>query len=97
MKRSEAKSVGQILDEMIAATGNTVTYDRQRVCYLWSEVVGPAINRYTSRRYIDERGVMHVHIDSAALKNELSYLRDTLVRQLNEAAGKEVINAIIIH
>lgn len=40
---------------------------------------------------------MHVHIDSAALKNELSYLRDTLVRQLNEAAGKEVINAIIIH
>jgi len=97
MKRREAKSVGEIIEEMIAATDNTVVYDRQRVCYLWAEVVGPAINRYTSRRYIDERGVMHVHITSAALKNELSYLRDTLVRQLNQAAGKDVISAIVIH
>ena len=68
----------------------------QKACFLWPEIVGPGVNRYTTRRYV-ERGVMHVYITSAVLKNELSYIRTRLVEQINRAVGSDVITSIIFH
>ncbi len=96
MKRTEPKLIGNVIEEMIRACGQEDNFEKQRVCSLWAEVAGAAINRYTTRRYVDG-SVLHVYISSASLKNELSFLRDTLVRQLNEAMGKDTVSAIIIH
>lgn len=96
LKRTEAKRLGTIIDEMFAATGQAEVYAEQRLCYLWAEVVGPTINRYTTRRFVDH-GTLHVYITSASLKNELSYLTDSLVAKLNEATGRNVISKIEIH
>lgn len=96
MKKREAMTVGQIIEMAIAQTGNRDDYDRQRACYMWQEVVGPAINRYTTRRWM-ERDKLHVCIVSAPLKNELQFTRQRLVENLNRALGKNVISDIIIH
>lgn len=96
MKRTEPKSIGQIIRESIEQAGMTGTVAEQRACYLWSEVVGPVINRYTFKRYV-ERGVMHVYLTSAALKNELSFNRSSLVKRINQAVGSEAITSIIFH
>lgn len=68
----------------------------QRLCYMWPEIVGPGVNRYTTRRYVD-RGTLHVYLSSAALKNDLQYMRRSLVERLNQAAGANVIDNIMIH
>ncbi|MDE6263271.1 MAG: DUF721 domain-containing protein, partial [Muribaculaceae bacterium] len=53
---------------------------------------------HTTRRYVTEQGVMHVFINSAALKSELSFMRSRLVAQLNEFAGvTNAITELIIH
>jgi predicted nucleic acid-binding Zn ribbon protein len=96
MKHTEAKQVGEIISEMIAATGNERTFEEQQLCYLWPEIVGPAVNRYTMRRFID-RGVLHVYLSSASLKSDLSFMRAQLVERLNEAVGSQVITDIAIH
>lgn len=96
MKRSEAKTVGEIFSEAMAQAGMTDVYDEQRASYLWPEIVGATVNRMTTRRYVD-RGVLHVYISSAPLKSELSFLTDTLMRRINESIGKNVIHSIIIH
>lgn len=96
MKRHEAMSVGDIIKEALQATGNGDEYYRQQICYLWSEVVGPAINRCTMRRYIDG-DTMHVYLSSAVLKNELAFQSQALVNALNQMAGKEVISRIAFH
>lgn len=96
MKRNEAKTVGEIFDEAMSQAGVTEIYDEQRASYLWPEVVGPTVNRFTTRRYV-ERGVLHVFISSASLKSELSFLTATLVSRINEAVGKNVIRSIVIH
>ena len=96
MKRIEPKKISEVIAEMVASTGQQENFDRQRVCYLWPEVVGAAINSFTVRRYIDGT-VMHVYITSASLKNELGYARESLVRRLNEAAGRQVITDVVIH
>lgn len=96
MKRTEAKRIGQIIAEAMDADGLSGQMAEQRACFVWPEVVGPGVNRYTTRRYV-ERGTMHVYITSAVLKNELTYIRQRLIEQINLAVGSNVITSIIFH
>lgn len=96
MKRTEPKTFAQIFDENMELAGATDTMAQHRACYLWPEIVGPGVNRYTYRRYV-ENGVLHVYISSAPLKNELSFLRERLLGQINSAVGMQAITDIIFH
>lgn len=96
MKRREASSVGQIIEQAIAATGHRDAYLGQRALYIWSELMGPAINRQTTRRWMD-RDTMHVCIASGPLKSELAYCAQTIVEKINQAVGARVVSKIIIH
>lgn len=96
MKKREPQLVSDIIQAAIDRSGTRQVYEQQHVCYLWPEIVGPSINRYTTRRWV-ERDEMHVCIASASLKNELSFLASTLVQRLNAAAGSHVISKIIFH
>ena len=69
MKRTEAQSIGEIFDEVLRQNNLDDTFNEQKACFLWPEVVGPQINRRTTRRFVDH-GVMHVYISSAPLKSE---------------------------
>lgn len=89
-------SVGEIIDRAIASTGNRDEYYRQQACFMWQEVVGPMVNRYTMRRYIDGT-TMHVYISSASLKNELRFRTGDLVEALNRLVGKDIIDTILFH
>lgn len=96
MKKHYAMSVGEIIDSAIARTGNRDEYFRQQVCFMWQEVVGPTVNRYTMRRYIDG-STMHVYISSASLKNELRFRTAELVAALNRLVGKDIVENIMFH
>ncbi len=96
MKRQDPKLIGEIIDTALHESNSSAVFNEQKACYLWPEIVGPGINRYTTRRFV-ESGVLHVFISSASLKNELQFMRSRLVDQLNKAVGHDVINTIIIH
>lgn len=96
MKRTEPKQIGSIINEAMAHAGLTDTLNEQRASAAWIDVVGPAINRYTSRRYMD-KGVLHVYMTSAPLKNELMFNRDKLIQALNRMVGVDVVNEIQFH
>lgn len=96
MKSSDAISVGDILKAEIKAEGQSDNFARHQICYLWSEVVGPVINKATVRRYV-EGDVLHVYLTSASLKNELAFTTDRLIDALNNAVGSNVISKIVFH
>lgn len=96
MKRHEPRLLVDIIKESLRGDGLELRFNEQRVIYLWPEIVGPGVNRYTTRRFID-RGVLHVYMSSASLKNELSFMRASLVEALNRAAGSDVITDIVFH
>ncbi len=96
MKRTEPQSVGEIIREGFLRAGMTSMVAQQRACYLWPEIVGPGINRYTFKRYVDN-GVLHVYMTSSVLKNELSFNRSALIEQINRAVGEQAITSIIFH
>lgn len=96
MKKTEAVSLGDILKLYIEMDGNGDEFDRRKIEFVWSEVVGPVINRATTRRHV-EGDTLHVYISSAPLKSELAFMAEPLVKALNNAVGKEVINKVVIH
>lgn len=96
MKRIEPKSIDEIIREAFERAGMTDKVAQQKACYLWPEVVGPGINRYTFKRYVED-GVLHVYLTSSVLKNELSFNRSALVEQINRAVGEHAITSIVFH
>ena len=96
MKRSEALAVGDILKAMVECDGNTAAFDRQKASFIWSEIVGPTINRATTRRYV-EGDVLHVFISSAPLKSELAFMLPGFLEKINEAIGRVTIKRILLH
>ncbi len=96
MKKRYPQSISQIIETALRESDISSSFDEQKICYLWPEVVGAGINRYTTRRYV-QSGALHVFISSGALKNELQFHRTRLTDELNRAAGKQVINTIVIH
>lgn len=96
MKRTEPISVKQLIDKVMMEGETRDTVMQQRASFLWTEVVGAGVNRYTFRRYID-KGVLHVYITSAALKNDLGFMRHNIIREINSRLGAEVLVDIVIH
>lgn len=97
MKRTEPKSFARIFDENMALAGVTDTFARQRASFVWPEIVGSGINRYTFRRYVTDDGTLHVYITSAALRQELSFHKSTLIDLINKAIGSQAITSIEFH
>ncbi len=96
MKRRDPLPIGALIARAIEASGSTDTYRRQQACYLWSEDVGPTINRATVRRWI-VRDELHVVISSGPVKNELSFMASGIVDAINQALGTSLISRLVIH
>lgn len=96
MKRTYPKIISGIIDEAMASAGLADSLTGHKASAAWIDVVGPAINRCTSRRYV-EKGVLHVFLTSAPLKNELSFARQRLVEAINSAVGTQAITDVVIH
>ena len=62
-----------------------------KIISAWEGVVGKLISRHTNQMYIRDR-ILFVKVDSAALREELTYQRSKLVKKLNLAAGVEAID-----
>ncbi len=97
MKRTQAQSIGQIIDQVMMEGENSRNVMLQRASYLWIEVVGAGINRYTTRRYVTDDGVLHVYLSSAPLKNELQFHRSRIIESINSLLGQPIITNLCIH
>lgn len=94
MKRTEAKSIAEIIGDFMQQEDIEDAVLEQKALRLWNQVVGPGINRMTTERYV-ENGVITMKISSAALRNDLMLSRSNIIAQLNQLIGKPVIKEII--
>ena len=62
----------------------------------WEKVMGKMVANHTEKLTIRKK-VLYVRIDSAALRSELSFSREKIVKALNSEVKAEVITDVIIH
>jgi hypothetical protein len=65
-----------------------------RLINSWEKVLNPAILRYTTQLFIQNRR-LYVKINSSIVKSELMMRREQLIRDLNSQTGETVITDII--
>lgn len=94
MKKQEALSIGEIINQFIAENKMEQKLDETQVMRLWPRIAGETANAYTQSMYVHNR-VLYVHLTSAVLRSELMMLRGELLRRFNEKFGHPVIDNII--
>jgi hypothetical protein len=94
MKRTDAKSIAEIIGDFMQQEDITATMLEHKALQHWVDVVGPGVNRMTTERWVDD-GVITVKISSPALRNDLMLSRSGIINQLNQLVGKPVIREII--
>lgn len=62
---------------------------------LWGKVMGPSIAKHTNHIKL-VKGKLFIDLNSASLKQELSYGKDKIKKILNEELGSEVVEKIFI-
>lgn len=96
MKRTVTQPVGDILAEFVKVNGLTTPLYEYRMIKAWPEIVGDNIAEHCRNIRICNQ-VLHVELDSPALRQQLRMRRSTLCQELNNAVGSHLIYDIAVH
>lgn len=94
-RESNEQTLKEVIEQLLKTYRIEGKVHEQMLISKYPEVVGPMIARYTENLRIRNR-TLFLTINSAVVKNELSYAREKLTKSLNDAAGKDVIDKIVI-
>lgn len=61
----------------------------------WEKLMGKTISRYTKQIYIKDHK-LYLKIDSAPLRQELTYAKEKIIEILNKEVGETLIKEVII-
>ena len=93
MKKSNEILLKDAIEAFLKENNLESKLNETRLIGAWEEVTGKLVARHTNQMYVKDR-VLFVKVDSAALREELSYQRSKLIKKLNKAAGIEAIDDI---
>lgn len=98
MYRNPRKSAEQPLklaiEEFLKAFRLEDKLSETKILHSWDQVVGEMVAKHTQRISIRNK-TLFVRIDSAALRNELFYMREKIILALNKEVGKVVIEELV--
>lgn len=95
MRRSKTITIAEAVNDYIKEMHLDVKLSEVSVLNSWEEIVGKAISSRTTKIFIKDH-VLHVHLNSSVVRNELLMLREALKEKLNQKAGSEVIKDIVL-
>jgi predicted nucleic acid-binding Zn ribbon protein len=95
MKKHKAQSIGELISQYIQGTELEKNLLERLVVQKWPEVMGPMIANMT-RNVEMKNGTLFVHIDSAALRQQLFECRYDIIKKLNQAINNQFIKDIRI-
>jgi predicted nucleic acid-binding Zn ribbon protein len=62
----------------------------------WQEIAGDTIHKYTSDLYL-RRTTLYVKVSNPALKQELNFMKHTLIEAVNSYFKKKVVDELVIN
>lgn len=95
MKRHNDEKFGDALKSFINNSRLKPKLNQNKIELHWKEMMGPTIVGFTRSMYV-RRKKLYITIDSAPLRQELSYGKDKIKNLLNEKLGEEYLDDVII-
>ncbi|HHN48878.1 MAG TPA: DUF721 domain-containing protein [Bacteroidales bacterium] len=95
IKKPNEVFLGEAIKEMVAYYNLSGKLREAGIIGAWEKVVGSMIARHTTNLYIKRRKLFVV-LDSSAIRNELFYAKSKLVKLLNDEAGEQIIEDVVL-
>ncbi|HBL72663.1 MAG: DUF721 domain-containing protein [Bacteroidales bacterium] len=96
MIRRNAQKLGDVLEELLRLQQLDGRLYEKRLIKCFPEVVGQALAAHVTQLFIT-KGVLHITVNAAVIRQEMQLMRSRLIEQLNKAIGREVIQDIRLH
>ena len=95
MEKSNTRSLKDVVSDFLQKYKLDTRLKERNLVSSWESLVGKTINRTTRDIYIRDKK-LYVHLSSSVARNELHMLKDELLKRMNEQAGEEIINEIVL-
>jgi len=93
-RKNNGQSLKEVIGDLLKAYKLDGRLNEVKLINSWEKVLGKVIAKHTKEMFINKKKLF-VTLDSAALRDELSFAKSKLVKMLNEEAGMEVIDEIV--
>ena len=94
-RKFEPQSISKVLDEILESKSLRKGIIDLRINELWYEIMGANITHYTEK-IILKGNTLFVPLNSAALRVELSYGKEKIIKMMNKELGSETIKKIVL-
>jgi len=94
-RHNEHMSLSDALKEFVEKNKLQSGLDKIEVNDSWVKLMGNGVNSYTTSVKL-QRDTLYVQLSSSALREELSYGKEKIIKMLNEDLGKEVIKKLVL-
>lgn len=95
MKKGNEYTLKEAIGEMLRTFQLDTRVNETSVINAWEKVMGPVIAKYTAQVRM-QQGVLYVKVESAALKQELTYRKTEIAEKLNAECGSEIVREVVI-
>ena len=95
MERKEVRKMDSLLRQFVKANNLEKGLAEYRLIKSWKDLLGITVAKKTKSLYIHKRK-LYVTLHSSVVRNELGMIKDTLIPKLNEAAGMDVIDDVVL-
>ena len=90
-----AEAIGSIISRLLSGAKWAEQVKDNRVFQIWNSVVGPAIAQHAQPSAL-RTGKLFVYVDSSAWLAQLDrYLKQSIIKRLNQKLGKKLVENII--
>ncbi len=92
----DEKPLGELIDKMLELYKLKGKMRETDLVASWETMMGRTIAKHTTKIYMKE-GVLHVHLDSSTLRQELGYARSRMIELVNRHLGSGTITDVQLH
>ena len=92
---SKEKPLKKVINDLLRVYGYQDQLDELALIEAYKDNAGQLFSNHTKKIYFKDKKLF-VYLDSAALKQELSYAKETIVIKLNQTIGRDIVEDIII-
>lgn len=94
-REHEEQSMREVLKNFVTDNNLQKGLDKVAVHEVWQKTMGPAITKYTHTIKL-QRDTLFVELTSSVLREELSYGKQQIIDNLNDALEKPLIKKLVL-
>lgn len=92
-RNRDSESIKKVIQQLINTSNLKRGFQKLTAKEAWEEVMGPGVMSYTGKIEL-RNDLLIVELNSAALREELSYGKEKIVQMLNEHMGDNLIKQV---